>query len=66
MHRENKCRNIDAVRFHIFDQFKPTAAFEGYVYENNFDLLWRPSQKLQCVSGVVGLTHYPHVGLSFK
>jgi hypothetical protein len=48
--------------FHIFNQFKPTAAFEGYVYENNSDLLWRPSQKLQCL-GVVDLTHYAHVGL---
>src|SRR6266550_4640430 len=66
VHRENKGRNIDAVRFHILDQFKPTAAFEGYVCENNSDLLWRPSQKLQCISGVVGLTHHAHVALFFK
>ena len=43
---------------------------EGYVYENNSrtipDLLWRPSQELRCVSGVVGLTHCAHVALFFK
>jgi hypothetical protein len=53
------------VRFHVFDQFKPTAAFEGYVYENDSDLLLCPGQKLQCIPGVVGLTHYAQLALIF-